>query len=384
MISIAQPDPLVNGSSVPTCLPSGRRPQISAEILAANNRLLKRRTELLPRPRPYAITPWSLRIVRNDPPPKPPTAKTIAIHPALLTAFIKNRHVPSARIWLLARLLDTQGSGQIALSTLHAALSKKGSPQRIASRRRLNQLLKAGEGRFWQRDKNNRLWLRGAARVAIASGLRKMAGKPILLPTKILFARLAEVKAAFFAAIHQRPADASPISRHTLHHLTGVSPRTQRHYDRLSHAKKQTTYALGAEVSAESHQNAAYHHGNATFIFTDHRGRHGAAGRKYSAWQLPNRYSAPYQSAANGRRRKINQQLRQLENDNVIATHTDLVQIRARGNGAIQAVNSSSFSSSHYRPTVRYQRSGKRPDTRLAYLLANNNRFYYANHEVAA
>lgn len=94
---------------------------------------------------------------------------TLKMHPTLLLALLRQQYEAVGRVWLLCRYIDTVGCGWLPLETVVHQLTKSSSPLNICGKRRLRQLLAAGEGRFWRREKSNdgiRVWLMSVARVA--------------------------------------------------------------------------------------------------------------------------------------------------------------------------------------------------------------------------
>ena len=247
-------------------------------------------------------------------------AKThIAIHPRLAAAFLKHEVATSARIWLLLRQIDVRGCGWVTIDSAKQLLTEKNTALRVCGWRQLRNLLRAGNSIFWHRDKE-RIWLRSVANVASQLEVHQL-NRPITLPTTTLLANIKTVRANFYAISHSQRK--SPISRAKLADITGVSERTQRRYDQVAQIQKTANYCL--ELPSDDPQNAAWHQRHAAFDFIDKHGRYGPAGKQYRAFQLPNSYTISYQTAAKGRTRKINQQLRQ-----------DLVKHRAQGNGRSQ------------------------------------------------
>ena len=79
-----------------------------------------------------------------------------------------------------------------------------------------------------------------------------MKGKRVDLPIKTLLGGIGEVRAHFYASFHSGRPAANPISRQTLENITGLSPRTQRDYDRLANVKRQRNIAVGPKHTQTS------------------------------------------------------------------------------------------------------------------------------------
>ncbi len=228
------------------------------------------------------------------------------------------------RIWLLLRYMDREGQGWLALDEVQRQLSGKESELRVCGRRQLRNLLRQGQGIFWQRDKS-RIWLRSAARVALDLGADRLRGRPVKLPLAVLLEGMGQVRAHFYAAFHSGRAaqeearTGSPINRATLEKITHVPARTQRLYEARAGVAVQSNIAIGEQLSQENLQQRAWRHGRATFLFTDQEGKQGPAGGRYVAWRLPNSYRGPHATCPKGRTKKINRQI-------------DLVNSRVQGN----------------------------------------------------
>ncbi|HFC11764.1 MAG TPA: hypothetical protein ENJ56_02890 [Anaerolineae bacterium] len=251
-----------------------------------------------------------------------PLAATVAINPALLQGIVHNEQTSAGRLWLLCRALDPNGSGVLAVRSLRQQLTDKASY--FGSWRRIRQVLAQGEGVFWQRANNRKgqpqLYLLGAATVGKRLAIGRLERHNVALPTADLLNGTQRARAAFYAAFHAG-RDSNPIARATIARVTGLSERSQRVYDKLTHVKAQANYALTAQKGKDSAEIAAWQHGRAAFTFIDHHGQQGKAGSIYEATRLPNSYRSPLKRAAHGRRRKIARQLKD-----------DLVTMGAQGN----------------------------------------------------
>lgn len=265
-----------------------------------------------------------LRIV-NIPTPTNETP-TIKLYPDVARGLLRQELAATGRIWLLLRHLDALGRGWVQVSQVRSWLVARSSPWRVCGWRQLRNLLRQGDGIFWQWTEE-RLWLRSVVRVAAALGVEQVTAKPVALPVAVLLGGVGEVRAHLYASFHSsrsfgpRNGRSNPISRETLAQVTAVPPRTQRCYERRIGVQVQRNLALGPGVEPGQKQERAWRQGTAVFEFIDHLGKHGVAQRRYLAWQLPNSYQGCHGRAHTGRMRKINRRLQ------------DLVKIRARGNG---------------------------------------------------
>jgi len=254
----------------------------------------------------------------------------VKLHPSIALAMLGQGLAAPGRIWLLLRYVDQDGRGWLDLGQVQRLLSQKESELRVCGRRQLRNLLRQGEGIYWRRDKS-RLWLRSAARVAIALEVERLRGRPVAVPLKALLGGMGQVRAHFYASFHSgrslhsgRPASkddnaGSPINRTTLRQITHVPARTQRLYEQRAGVEVWSNMAVGEKLTDKNLQERAWRHGRATFLFTDAEGRHGPDGGRYVAWRLPNSYQGPHALSPKGRTKKINHQI-------------DLVNSRAQGN----------------------------------------------------
>ncbi len=189
--------------------------------------------------------------------------------------------------------------------------------------RRLRQILGQGHSRFWKWDKaNNRLWLYGAARVAVNLDVARLSGKPVALTVKTITAGIGDFKAHLYGAWHSGRKTNNPISRDVQQAITSIPQRTQRHYCKVAGIGRQINIVIGNKKNPEEAEKQAWQRGQATFDFVDHQGRQGRKGTIYIAWHLPNSYTGPHQQSPIGRMRKINRKL------------ADLVTKGAQGNGS--------------------------------------------------
>ncbi len=198
------------------------------------------------------------------------------------------------------------------LAEIRRYLSEKTSVWCICGWRQLRILLGQGDGLFWQRQ-GERLWLRSVVKVAAALGLTRLSGHPVALPVHLLTRPIGEVKAHFYASFHSgRNHDHQPIARATLSHLSGLSPQTQRSYEKRARVRPQKNFALGEVATQENKEERTWQQGTAVFTFTDYHGKQGPAQTTYMAWQLPNDYTGPHDRQPKRRHKRLNRQLADL------------------------------------------------------------------------
>ncbi len=250
------------------------------------------------------------------------TNGTMTFHPDIGLALLRTEKAAIGRIWLLLRHCDVAGKGWIPVAEARALLTKKESPLRVCGWRQLRNLLRAGQGVFWERDKE-RIWLRSVAKVAVALGVERLENRPIALPITALLDGIGAVRSHFYASFHSGRHDpdcAKPIARDTLSTLSGVGRDSQRRYERQTGTIAQSNFAIGHVATDDARKAACWEHGNHVFTLTDAQGQHGERGKKYLAWQLPNSYHATHDQTSRSVKRRINRQL------------ADLLTQRATGN----------------------------------------------------
>ena len=262
--------------------------------------------------------------------------RTVTLHPTIVLAILRQHLEAPARIYFLLRAIDQAGQGWLDVEDVRRQLTEKASPLKVCGWKRLRQLLKQGEGIFWQRDSRDRLWLKGAHRIAYTLDCGRLQGFPVELPLEALLGGIQAVRAAFYGSFHAG-RDAKPISRETLSQLSGVPERTQRAYDRVAQIKRQRNIAIGEHYSQENVQDRAWKQGRAVFHFVDVRGRQGRKNREYVAWHLPNSYQATYQRRSRGSRKRLNHKLADLLMKGITGNDERVVEKVFFSNGAVAA-----------------------------------------------
>lgn len=248
-------------------------------------------------------------------------ASTVRHYPSLGIGALRTKQVPQYVVWLACRFLDQRGQGWLPLTAVRAWLTGMDSSLRLFGWRRLRQVLRQGNGRFWTWDRiHNQLWLFNAARVGATLQVQRFHGQPVLLPVSALTGGVGQFKAHLYGAWHSGRREANPISRQTQRQVLGVPERTQRYYEQRIGMTVQSNLAIGEVYTPEHLQKHVWRKGGAVFEFVDRNGRYGRKNGRYVAWQLPNSYAGPHRQTVSGRQRRINRQL------------TGLVQDGAQGN----------------------------------------------------
>ena len=285
----------------------------SAALLAANQRLLALRAADGRRPttddRQWTIAVSSSVVHR------PPS--TVKLYPDIGLAMLRRELTAPGRLWLLLRLLDREGSGKLRIVVIEKTITNQGSPHRLCGQRQLRNLLKGGEGLFWERDREW-IWLRSAAKVAYGLGVTRLTGRPVALPLSGLLGGIGDFRAHLYAAFHSgriKPngrTQAMPIARQTLRDLSGAGRASQRAYEQRTGVQAQTNYAVGEAAVPHLQEKRACQQGTALFTLKDSDGQQGRPGQSYLAWQLPNSYDGRHLQRPKGRQRRINRELKDL------------------------------------------------------------------------
>lgn len=336
----------------------GSSPTLSSELLEAQSRLFELRARLGIAPRPQVAPPWEPEVATSDinwnlrnaqaalqekrlqdgliprsfsrereleflealpqenegfeaTTKNSGLSSSVVVHPTLLLAILKRNLEAPGRVWLLLRAIDKEGRGWLKIEDIRRELTNKDSPWRICGWRRLRQLLHQGQDIFWQRDNQDRLWLRGAHRIAFALNSSRLHGFPAELPIRALLSGIQATRAAFYACFHAG-RDQKPISRQTLNQITGIAERTQRSYDRVARVERRSNIVIGERYAREKAQERAWEKGRGVFKFVDTRGHQGPENREYIAWHLPNSYQANYPRRSRGMRKRLNRKLADL------------------------------------------------------------------------
>lgn len=309
----------------------------------------------------------------TPPPPRQQQQRTdaeITLHPSLAIAMLRHNLVTSGRIWLLLRHLDTDGRGWFPFTAVHHHLTTKDAPLRICGKRQLRNLLREGDGRFWER-RNGRLWLRSLAKVAAALQVGKLNGRPVAMPVAILTKPIGTVRAHFYASFHSgrqpETAAANPIARDTIAAITSISPRIQRRYEARAGVRTQTNIAIGPQPHAADSQEMAWQHGHAARVWTDSKGTQGTAGTRYWVWQLPNSYHGPHTAHDRRAQKRINRTLTDLPNLGTAGNGQRVPEQRFFANGRIACAATS-------RPNWTYWQGKKRGSSQQWHPIAPEKR----------
>ena len=278
-----------------------------------------------------AVAPYPLPPAPVAPaPPLPRSPAQVKVYPDIAIAILREKQSAAGRVWLLLRGHDAAGRGAIGEDEAARLLTGAGSPLRICGRRQLANLLRAGDGLFWER-RARMVWLRSVVRVGAALGVMRLGGLPVALPLSALLGKIGDVRAHLYASFHSgrqradlltgRPCPRGPIARATLSQLSAAAPNSQRAYERRAGVGRRSAIAVGPALGAADAQEVAWQRGRALFHLRDRDGRFGRPGAVYLAWHLPNEYTGPHATLPRGRQKRLNRAL------------ADLFHIGMTGNG---------------------------------------------------
>lgn len=249
---------------------------------------------------------------------EPETTNWVKLYPDIGLGMLRQEMSAPGRVWLMLRYLDKDGQGNITMATAQAHLVDPDSPLRLCGRRQWRNLLRAGEGVFWQRDQE-RIWLYSAAKVAHHLGVPRLTGQPVALPVAVLLEGIGTFRAQLYTAFHSgrgqesnRGTQVKPIARATLAELSGVGASSQRVYEKQTRVQVETNFAIGELATEENQEARGWAQGQAVFTLIDYRGQQGEKGKAYLAWQLPNSYRGQHQQRPRGRQKRINRELKDL------------------------------------------------------------------------
>ena len=261
------------------------------------------------------LTPTTSSPITPAPLPPCSPAPDITIYPDLALGMLREEQTAAGRIWLLLRHLDTNGQGWLSIEEVRARLASKGEPLRVCGWRQMRNLLAAGDGVFWRREKE-RVWLFGVMKTAVSLKVPYLQQRPVAVPVAALAKSIGSARAHLYATFHssrvKATGAASPIARATLTDLSALSGHTQRKYERQAGVTAQTNYSIGEKIGGTDAEERAWQNGRAAFTFKDKKGKQGQADSSYVAWQLPNSYAGPHAHRPRGQQKRINRKLADL------------------------------------------------------------------------
>ena len=265
-------------------------------------------------------------VSRGRRPYEVPAGATVPFSPQIGLLTMKSKGMMGAlRRYLHARHLDAQGQGMVTLDDLLEVDAG-------TSHKQFQRDITAGNGTFWTQDERGRLWLYSPGRIAGILGIDRFRERFVDFPIAHTF-DIGMLKAQCFAA--WLASHDTPMSRATIHKLTGVSPRTQRHYCRVAGIIRETNYTVGELWKQKKRrQNRAYEQGRGAFKFNDIQGKQGTAGNEYIAWQNPNTHKTTFSQRSRHMRKRHNIKIDNLRIMPSKGTNNDDVMVLFHKSGA--------------------------------------------------
>jgi hypothetical protein len=193
-----------------------------------------------------------------EPPQEPPKGAEYSYHPqdikiwpSVGLAASQNKRGGAWRLWVLARNLDREGSGVVSKRDLYDYLDSLGCHPRTR-RRWVRAAKESGIICEAKNEAGERIYiLRSSGKAAAALGAVKI-GRPVTIKggaTKLLEnGWTAHLWGGWTAAKNGYQENPKPISQETKRQLTGVAPRTQRKYQRISGSKSIANYAPRPDI----------------------------------------------------------------------------------------------------------------------------------------
>ncbi|MEM7799968.1 MAG: hypothetical protein AAF633_12320, partial [Chloroflexota bacterium] len=206
--------------------------------------------------------------------------RQIHIFAHLLDLIHRRRLDGLGRVWLLLRYFDHPGEGRLPLSEIRFRLTRPESETKCLSSKRLQQLIRQGEGLFWHKSRDRRwLYLHSEPRVARDLGVQQIGGHAVEITPVSLLQSVKRVRALFYDAFHSGRGEGcvDPITRRSLHDRGGAEAQTQRKYERLRGIDPKANYALLGRYNRHmwqraTHEPEAERIGGPAFIFIDYKG----------------------------------------------------------------------------------------------------------------
>ena len=241
---------------------------------------------------------------------------SVKVWPGLGAAMKQNQFGPHYRLHVACQVIDPTGSGRVAIEAIRAAFTKKQNGRFLFSWRRVRQILNDGDGRFWNWNrKTDIIYLRSVTVLGRRVSLSRV-DRAVMIPATAVFSGQGKFNAHLHAAwLTAHGGENKPISQAAITAATAVPGRTQRRYNRAANVRRRVNLEIGQRHTQETQQETAWQHGRASFEFVDAQGRQGKPGGRYRARRLPDSHQPRHSLAPVGRRRKINQSLASLVNN---------------------------------------------------------------------
>lgn len=181
------------------------------------------------------------------------------------------------------------GEGRVLLRKIRHEIAHPAGELKCLSKKRLQQLIRQGDGVFWHKSKDGRyLYYHSEARVTAAIGLQTIRGFALQIPIQDLLKPIRHVRAWFHDAFHSARQEGygNPITRRVMQTRGMADGRTQREYESLRGMQKRSEFAVIENYSKAAWERAQYEDqdervGGPAFIFVDLKGILGENKERY-------------------------------------------------------------------------------------------------------
>ncbi len=251
----------------------------------------------------------------------------VKVYPTLMNGFIAQGESVAARLYMLLRLVDKEGRGWLDRAYIRHLITDKTSPYHMWTQQYFGQVLRKGNGRFWQLTHNGRIRYKKVKLIVDELDCGKLEAVPVYMPSAAIVESLKTFKANCLAAFHAGRNEVNPITRQVIRNITGVSETSQREYDKITNTRSQTNICLtGKDWNKENLREYNWKRGKNAFRFVDVHGKYSEPFTESIAYRLSNSYHPNMAQAPKGRQRRINREI-------------DLVKYVGRQN-AVQGISS--------------------------------------------
>jgi hypothetical protein len=236
-------------------------------------------------------------------------------YPTLGMAFLPKRgqggyNSSCYQVWLLMCQHEQQAGahGMLPVSDVRALLA-----DRLGwSAGQIRKIIGQGNGRFWTRDDNGRLFRHGVHRLANEFNAGELEGRAVILPNEALEADRGTFNAHLFAAFFSgQKSGQGWITQEFIQKRWGLDPRTQRRYlSRLNVKRTRNTrvVACGGEEKLAELATEGYDINN-LFWIRDSEGREGKRGGGVWMKNDPSTTYGIHRQTTARRKRKINKRI---------------------------------------------------------------------------
>lgn len=226
----------------------------------------------------------------------------LAIYPDVAVVAIKLEIVPEFRTWLSFHAASQ--NGVMFTKDAYEIFTSKKSPYYLFGKKRMKQVLRNGEGLFWQTCRDNSvIRLAGKDVLAERLNIERLGLLPVYLETKYLFKSYKHTKAALLDAVYV--SHNNPVSRIFTDSESGISVTTQKELEKLIGTKVSPNYLVIDE--SESKEDIAWKYSSKVVTRLDTSGKvTGEKGSLYLAAKMSNTYTSVQSPAGKGSLREYN------------------------------------------------------------------------------